>query len=126
MAHIQILPKLVTSTFTPLNDLLMELQKENPSNCADLVLKLRDATRRDVSLENNSAEYCRARRLASIIMDIIKSFSNDAYYGRFFSTRETDELIVGIIKRYVEILGYHFTYEKKEINITWETPIVNK
>ena len=77
MAHIQILPKLVTSTFTPLNDLLMELQKENPSNCADLVLKLRDATRRDVSLENNSAEYCRARRLASIIMDIIKSLGHD-------------------------------------------------
>lgn len=115
-------PKLITSSFEPFNNFLTELQKENPTNHYELFQKLKSSVVFP-SQTVHSAEMCKIRRFIKIVNDVMENFTNSD--NRIFFATENDEKIILIVKRYVELLGYYFTYDNK-IEITWVTPIEKK
>ena len=122
MTQTFVFPKLITSPFEPFNDFLMELQKENPTNHYELFQKLKSSIV-SPSQTAHSAEMCKIRRIIRIINDVLDKFTSSD--NRVVFTIENDEKIILVVKRYVELLGYYFSYNDR-IEITWVTPVEKK
>ena len=127
MAHSCTYPKLITSTFEPLNDLLMDLQKETP-------VCYREAVK--ILINNNSslswtpsADFFKGQRISHILQDMNRHFEGkkteviELATGtpkHTFYTFEGDYKVIFVVTRIAELLGYQVTVDCQKITITWE------
>ena len=128
MAHSCTYPKLITSSFEPFNDILMDLQKDTPVCYREAFKLLMDSTERTTSWIP-SADFFKAQRVVHILKDMNRHFEGrrtevielaNGTPKHTFYTYERDYKVMFAVTRIAELLNYQVIVDCTKITITWE------